>query len=325
MRPVAASIALALTMIVTAARAQDPQTISAAQVLFDDAIARMSKGRHAEACPKLEEAQRLLPDALGIKEQLGLCYEGAGRLASAWSEWRILEDLAGKASQAERLRMAVEHAAALRPRLATLTVEVPPELAAAPGLVVTRDGLETGRALWGTDVPVDKGSHEITATAPGRAPFRKKVEVADGTKSSVRVVLPVAAPEQEPERPVVPGPEAPSGGGLRALGIGALAVGAAGVAAGAILGGLAIAKKDESNSGPCMENNQCTPEGIDLRKGARALGDGSTAAIIAGGLLAAGGLTVVLLAPAPAGAPASARATVRVRAAPGGVLVEGRF
>jgi hypothetical protein len=324
MRLHACAIALFLSLAGNVALAQDPQKVSAAQVLFDDAMAQMSRGEHAAACPKLEEAQRQLPEGLGIKEQLGFCYEGAGRLASAWSQWRVLEDLAGKANQATRMRLAVQRAAALRPRLATLTVEVPAEAAGLAGLVVKRDGIEVGSALWGTEVPVDKGAHEVYAVAPGYTPFRQKVEVAaDGAKVSVRI--PVLGREAgAPATPDITPEPAAKGGWQRPVGIVGLVVGAAGVAAGAVLGGLAIAKKDESNAGPCMPDNQCTQEGVDLRKEARFFGDVSTVAIIAGGVLAAGGLTLVLVAPDQA-KPGQDPVTARLRAVPGGLFVDGRF
>jgi hypothetical protein len=328
-RRLACSIALTFALVTTTAFAQDPQKMSAAQVLFDGAVAEMGKGRHAAACPKLEEAQRLLPEALGIKEQLALCYEGAGRLASAWSQWRVLEDLAGKANQGARLQLALQHIAALRPRLATITVEVPKESAAIAGLGVKRDGLELGPALWGTEVPVDSGPHEVTAAAPGRAPFTEKVSItADGQKISVRIAPLATAPSGQGTAPEAPAPEAPAAqpsGWQRPLGIAAIGVGAAGVAVGAVLGGIAIAKKDESNAHPCNAFNEClTAEGAALRNEARRFGDAATVAIIAGGVLAAGGVTLVLLAP-KATKTAQGPVAARLRAAPGGLVVEGRF
>src|SRR5262245_4192707 len=81
-----------------AAQTADPQRASAAQALFDQAFDEMGKKQFASACPKLEEATRLVPDALGAKEQLALCYEGWGKLASAWSQWVILQSAAEKAA-----------------------------------------------------------------------------------------------------------------------------------------------------------------------------------------------------------------------------------
>lgn len=284
----------------------------------------MGQKQHETACPKLEEAQRLLPDALGIKEQLALCYEGAGRLASAWSAWRILEDLAGKANQATRLKLAQEHAAALRPRLATLAVVVPEGSANLDGLVVKRDGIELGRALWGTSVPVDKGAHEVMAVASGMTAFQKKVDVtADGDKVSVTIQFVRTAPTVSVAPSAPPAPEKPRAW-QKPVGFAGIGVGAAGLIAGGIFGGLAIAKKGESNNGLCDEQSFCNQEGFDLRAQARSFGDISTIAIIAGGVLALGGLTLVILSPSESEAkPAEPRLSLRV--APRGLTFDGEF
>src|SRR5258708_31530603 len=55
----------------------------AAQALFDAAKRLVHEGRFAEACPKLEESQKLDP-AIGTHYALADCYEKAGRLATAW-------------------------------------------------------------------------------------------------------------------------------------------------------------------------------------------------------------------------------------------------
>src|SRR5262249_47406975 len=121
------------------------------------------------------------------------------------------------------------------------------------------------------------------------------------------------------------------------LGIGAMAVGAAGLGVGGLLGGLAIAKKGDSNAGPCNAQNQCTPEGLAMRSDAGTLGNVSTIAFIAGGVLAAGGVVLTFALPAFAGGKESSRASrgsarfgsvrapegdLRVRATLGGFQLE---
>jgi len=54
----------------------------AAQALFDEAKRAMADGRWAEACPKLEESERLDP-SIGTAFNLARCYEHVGRIASA--------------------------------------------------------------------------------------------------------------------------------------------------------------------------------------------------------------------------------------------------
>lgn len=55
-----------------------------AQALFTEALKLMKSGAHAEACPKLEKSQELDP-GMGTQFRLAECYEGVGRIASAWA------------------------------------------------------------------------------------------------------------------------------------------------------------------------------------------------------------------------------------------------
>jgi hypothetical protein len=177
----------------TAGHAQpvDPQRKAAAQKLYDQATAEMDAKNYASACPKLEEVERLRPDGLGAKLTTAQCYERLGRLASAWSKYTLLEELARKAGQAERATEAAKKAAELRPRLATLRIDVPAEVRALPGLAITRDGAPLGEAEWGSPVPVDKGQHVVVATRTGKPSWEKGVEIqADGEAVTVTIELP---------------------------------------------------------------------------------------------------------------------------------------
>src|SRR4051794_17555175 len=71
---------------------------AAAQVLFDDAMQLVKKGKATEACPKLEESQRLDP-AMATQFRLAECYQQTGRIASAWS---VFIEVADSAKQAGR-------------------------------------------------------------------------------------------------------------------------------------------------------------------------------------------------------------------------------
>lgn len=72
-------------------RAEDPGNAAAAQGLFDEARALMAAGQAAEACPKLEESQRLDPGS-GTLMNLARCYEQTNRIATAWSTYQALSD-----------------------------------------------------------------------------------------------------------------------------------------------------------------------------------------------------------------------------------------
>ena len=146
----ALSLSLCLLALPAAAQAQtvDPQTALAAQALYEQATAEMDAKSYPSACRKLEEVTRLVPEGLGAKLTLGECYEALGKLASAWSQYTFVEAMAPKVGQAERAQRAAERAAALKPRLATMTIDVPGEARAITGLVITRDGVSVGEGQW---------------------------------------------------------------------------------------------------------------------------------------------------------------------------------
>ena len=269
MKRCAQGLALALTLAVAApAAAADP---AAAQALFDEAKKLMAGGKHAEACPKLAESQRLDP-GIGTQFNLASCYEQLGKTATAWSLFLDVAGAAKAAGQAEREKVARQRAAALEPRLMRLAIAVPED--APADLEVARDGVPLGRAQWGTPVPVDPGTHEVTAKAPSTLAFRAAVELTTaGASETVTVRLEAAPPvlgrpDATPPREPPAGKDRPSrrnskgmivggiiltGVGLLAAGSGALIVGACAkpeenpdckdgaVPAGAIIGGLGVA------------------------------------------------------------------------------------
>ncbi|AKT40388.1 hypothetical protein [Chondromyces crocatus] len=326
------TLALSFGLLVSPpARAQtvDAQTVASAQSLYDQAVSEMDAGQFAPACPKLEEVTRLIPEGLGAKLTLAECYEKTGRLASAWAQYSLVETLAGRTGQAERLREAVAAAAVLKPRLAMLTVAVPAEVRAIAGLVIAWDGVTLGEEQWESALPVDAGAHRLVATAPGRRAWEEAVEVrGEGAPVIVEVkplVVETVAPAAVEGRR---GPEeAPSERAWqRPAALVALGVGVIGVGVGATLGGLAIARNGQSNEGHCNAENLCNQEGFALREQALALGNGSTVAMIAGGALLAGGAVLWFTAPARGkdkGAGELGRA--RVAVVPGGVLLQGRW
>lgn len=295
------------------AQAPDPAKVAAAQTLFEQAQSDMEKKDFSAARKKLEEVVRVLPDALGARITLAECYEGLGKLASAWSTYTVVEALAQKANQKERAEKAAARVAALRPKLATLTVEIAGE---EPGLVVTRDEEPVGSAQWGTAIPIDVGEHWIKANAPGGRAFSKRVVVAaDGSEARVRVELSASSGGANPRPWHLP------------LGVTTLALGGVGLALGGVMGGLAMQTFNDSNDptkGGCNTvDNTCTSQsGPGLRKDAGVFADVSTAAFIAGGVLAGAGLVLTLTAPK---AGAEEKKAARVGVGAGSVWVTGTF
>ncbi|WP_437729688.1 hypothetical protein [Sorangium sp. So ce1335] len=221
------ALATFLAALVGGARDARADT-AAAQALFDAARQLMAQGKHADACPKLEESQRLDP-GIGTQFNLAVCYEQVGRTASAWSTFLDVAGAARAAGQAEREKVARQRATALEPRLIRLTITAPAD--APADLQVKRDGAVVGRAQWGIPVPVDPGKHTIEASAAGRAPFAKTVELTRAGAAEAVAIPPLAAgaparaaaPPASGAAPATGGAAPPASGPARPAGGAALA------------------------------------------------------------------------------------------------------
>lgn len=228
-------LSIAVTTFAPGAHAQSGEgaQTSAATTLWEQALEDMRRQDYASACPRIEEVTRLRPDGLGAKLKLAECYEGAGRLASAWAAYALVEPLAEKANQPERQKTAHDRVEALKPKLATLTIVVPETMRARPGLEIRCDDRVVEPAQWGVPLPVDRGRHVIlvTATAMARGEQSEVIET-DGTTRTVTIVQPASATP-----PVVKAPASTKRSVAPAVVLGLLAAGGIGTGIGLVAAG----------------------------------------------------------------------------------------
>ncbi len=327
-----------------------PENKAAAAALFEDAIRLMSEGKPADACPKLEESQRLDP-GMGTLYRLSLCFEETGRTASAWVGFRDVAGMALTAGLAEREKAARGKAAALEPKLMRLKITVQPATAGA-GIEVKRDGAVISPALWGTPVPLDPGRHKVSASAPGKEPWEITVQLEQpGATVSVDVPpllgppsrgadarVPAPVPQTGALGPALPPPPPPSpveGGSSRGwhlpVGISAIVVGAVGIGVSTAFGLMAKSEFNQSNSsGNCnATTTYCNPAGLAQRSDAVGKGNVGTGVFVAGAVFAAAG--IVILATTPSRSQASplvggqVGGQVGVAVGPTGVSLRGVF
>ena len=226
-------VVLAALILAGTAHAQS-ENKAAAEAAFRQGRDLMSKGDFAAACMAFRSSQTLDPQ-LGTQYNLGLCYEKAGMLASAWGE---LTDLAARDTNAARRKDAAQRARKLEPKLVKLLIVI---RESKPGLVVRRDGADI-TPLVGVATPVDPGTSTIEAEAPGFESFRMEASL-EGAGTTVMLEIPPLTPKPEPvvvEPP--PGPELPPpplptlprdpGKSRRLLGVIVASVGFAGLATG---------------------------------------------------------------------------------------------
>jgi hypothetical protein len=321
-----------------AADATDADRARASE-LFGEGRTLMAAKRYTEACPMLEESQRLDPGG-GTVLNVALCHELQGRTATAWSDFREALAVARRDGRSDRALAAEEHIRALEPRLSRLTIDVPPD-ARVPGLSVRRDGAEVAVRDWNVGSPADPGEHVVEAEAPGCSPWRTTIAVEDtGVSRSVRVPLleplpPVPAPptatvaEPAPPPPLTAlaltapreasppaQPAAPNARPWqRPIAVGLGGAGLIGIAIGAVYGLQAASQWNRAR--PYCSGGMCsTTEAYSSWQDSRSSASTATVAFVVGGVAAAGGAVLWLTAPS---------SPVRVGAAPGALVARGEF
>jgi hypothetical protein len=337
-----------LTLLPGQALAQSAADSATAQALFDRGKKLMAERKYAEACPALEESQRIEARS-GTLLNLADCYEKSGRLASAWSTFLEAATSAKASGNTEREQGARARATALAPQLSNLVITAP-SAAATPGLEITRDGVRVGSAQLGLPLPADAGPHTISAQAPGRKPWKTEAIVKGGASTASVVVpdlervtaesaLPTPAATQpaqptppvqpaQPAQPAQPEPHAlPSVSSTTEADHGApsrsnTAVIAGGVVTGALLVGTVVTsalysgKLHDYNGA----NDQHASNAADLRSQTKTLGIANL--VLLGGTVVAAGVTVYLWSRAHSEqAPESARLELRGFVSPGVVGV----
>ncbi len=258
-------VALSVALLAPAAYAQVPtaadQTL--AQTLFDEAVKLMDQGRFAEACPKLAESQRLDPGG-GTLLNLGFCRQNEGKLASAWATYNEALSQAIKDGRKDRETAARTHVDELEGKVAKLAIDVSDAAKQIADIEIRLDGTPVRQAAWGVLSPIDRGSHAIVVTAPGKREHHASVEVkSDGTVQRVSIPplenAPVTAPpplgaENHPSRAQATVGWVAGGAGLVLVGVGAL------------FGGLAIDAHNQSNAQCQFPGNTCNQQGYDLNE-----------------------------------------------------------
>jgi hypothetical protein len=228
--------------------------ITDAEELFRRGKSLMAEKKDREACPLFEESHRLDPQ-MGTLLNLAICHENVGRIASAWGEFRAVEQLARAANREDRVKLAHERAAKLEPRLAHIKLLVPSDVR-VPGMVVKIDGEVKGEALW-PSVPVDAGLREIEVNAPGKKPSRSRVRV-DDEGATVTVTLPKLEDAPPPPIGVSEPRDTVDYAGNRSKKTTGFIVGGVGGAiavAGGIFGGLAVGADSDATKAcpqPCI-------------------------------------------------------------------------
>jgi hypothetical protein len=250
--------------------------------------------------------------------QRGLCEESEGHLIAAVKLYQTALRRPSSPALARRLKVRSDEVVA---RLASVRIEASSLPDGATALVASKK-YELGSKRF-----VDPGKVEIEVSAPGYVTRTVTVDVGEGEQRVVTVILaPVTSaepppapalkedsvPDKPPPRLEPPPPANP----WRPAGYVALGVGGAALIAGGITGYLAFDRADEVQS-QCPTKTTCTADGAAAARAGSTFSTVSTVTTIAGAVLAAGGLALVLW-----GGPATVRPTV---GAMNGLVLTGKM
>jgi serine/threonine-protein kinase len=318
---------MAIFLLAATGLAQQPagaEAKAAAEALFEEGRALRRAGKCTQAIPKFEQSLAL-DVGVGTLLRLADCYEQVGRFASAWANFRHAGSLARERRDARRADIAEDRAAALEPKLTRLAI-VFGDNADIPGFVVRLGEVELEASADSVPLPVDPGTHQIVASAPGYRTLREKVTLVAGDAEQVIELPPLRkeeaaaaepTPSPDPEDQVVERVERRYGQRIAALVMGAGSV-VTGAVAAALLG---VAAAKDSEADLHCDGLVCRDlEGEELSHDALELANLATAGFVVAGAAGAGALILMLTAPAyetvivtPTASPESAGVQVKVR------------
>lgn len=313
-------------------------TLSTAREVAKQGLAAYDAGRYEEAAEKLlqaYEAVKLPTLALYAARSL----EKMGRLVKSAELYLEATRLKPDESWQEGQRQAQDDAKAERealvPRIPRLTIRL--ENAKPSEISVTIDGATVPRSLVLAEQFVDPGTRRVVGQR-GDEQVTEQVTLAEGAKQSVLLSFqPQATSSAAPSGQTKPAAEMPPGllseavdqgsgtkssSGLQGvLGWTALSLGGAGLALGAGTGIWVLSKKGTledqgcDGDGHCYSDQQTDVDSFNTMRGV------STVGFIAGGVLAATGLTLLFTRPKPKEAPPE----LAFRVGPGSMSVTGSF
>lgn len=177
---------------VAVGQTSNPGKRDKANAIAKEANTLRDAGKDVEACQKLEEAELLVPDGIGVHWALGECYERLQRLGSACHQYEESERYARIYDDLVRLEKAVVKRGETCQRAATLTI-LATKNHTQIGAILSIDGRSRSIIDGITWHRLDRGKHAIAVLAPNHKPWAITVDMSDGAK--VYVYVPTLEPE----------------------------------------------------------------------------------------------------------------------------------
>lgn len=294
----ATTITIAAMAFSAMARAESlPNTSERARALHEAAVKELDARGPARACPMFEEVTTMAPESWGGWMMLGECRKREGRLASAHRAYSKAAEVASRVGHVGHSQQSTRKAAALEAQLAQLRIELSNDVYRTLELELLVD--DKPIAVFGptTTIPVDRGDHKVVVQGKGKKPIETtRSLLIDGARATVSIDQWPAETRSNnnAQRSVRDARTAFRPKWQRPAAWATASLGAAGIVAGSIAGFVAISRKDESDHGHC-QRNECDRDGVNLRQGSLLAGNVSTGFFVAGGILAATGVTLAFV------------------------------
>ena len=238
--------------------------------------------------PSSNRASHIDP-RVGTLLNLALCEEKRGRLVQALERWQDAADLGNRLGD-DRSADATKRATELLARLPKLTLELPAD---APADAKVRVEFDTHApftltvAQLSKPVLVDPGKVTIVVEANG-SESRQTVDVAEAESKTFGLEVPAPG-----TNPVSGGPGDDGTTGLLIAGLAVGGLGIIGLGVGLGFGGVAAGKWSDAEALDCPD--ACRDNGKMLTTEASDAATVSTALSIAGGIVAAVGITLIVI------------------------------
>lgn len=260
-----------------------------AQALFEAGVSAREQGDLSAACEKFE-ASHELDTAPGTALNLADCREQLGQLAQAWQ--RYVEVAETLPSDDERVPYARKKAEELKARLPSVTLSWALD---TPRAEIYLDGKRLPPSVVGVPLPVDPGAHRYVVRDAEREDAIFEVSLKEGESKALELST---GPLRTTEAPANAQVASSSEGAdpWRTAGWVGVGVGAAGLAVGTITGIMAVGKSKTVDE-ECRDDYCRSEEGKQAADAGHTLATVSTVSFIAGGVLAATGVTLLLVGP----------------------------
>jgi len=258
--------------------------------LYKKAVEAANAGRWSEAAETLR-AVLAIRSSPKVRFTLGQAEEHASQLLAAYDAYTQAvadAEAAGEPDVVATVRGALQ---ALAPRVPSVRVTV-----TGTGAGAATAAIDAKSAVLGQPVRVDPGSHLVAVSAPGAKSSTTTISVVEGQQLDVPVALEAEGPASSSANAANAATEGGGGFPWSTAGLIGAGVGVAGLGVGSYFGLDAISKNNASNKSGC-NGNDCTAAAFATREAARSSATASTALFVAGAVLAAGGVTLWLLAP----------------------------